>query len=417
MNIQFPQNVTTKYFYALTLRKLCQFLYASDFSSELYIDLRQTDYIEPSVLCDLINYLYLLHDNKDIDTYLLFGENKRLISFMDRCKFLTLSHFEKKFKTDIITLPSEDDSDSIRRKMYGKTATKAENTEHIRAVLLPHYYDDTLHEYQYGEAYDTPIRRKMLTDEATNKIQSQIQRDLSTLILLKETVMKETQFKENLINIIGSLSPAYCEIVDNSIRHGSDCSEANKYCFYTFHFYGRSGLCFGSSDVGDGFYESFRRKFFERRIKPVIFTYEEYMDPSNSSQMQSLMGILEGIAYRLDKKLEYGLPYILSTIVLELHGQLTVHSDCTALVLTREVIEDLFVIEENELYGTLSKTGDPQYNQYKLSTYQRDYMRRLAMDIKMQNDYVKAGTLHLYDYRFPGTHVSATVEVKEPAEV
>ena len=405
MNIQFPEKLYTQYFYGITLRKLCSLLYSPIPPAELVIDARQTTFIEPSVLCDLLNYLYLLQSIKNIDVFIKFGGNKILISFLDRCKFLSLSDFARIFKTDIVTISSEPD------RYDNQSIGKAQNTEHIRRILLPKNYSEETHEYEYGEKSDTATIRKMLTNEMIGKTLSRINADLISLVKRKKIAM-QVQYSANLANIVRELPSPYCEMISNSIRHGCDSTGDDIYCFYTFHFYKDSGLCFGNSDGGEGFYKSLRRKFDSRKFMPSVFTFDEYTNPSNSPMIQSLMGILEGLAYRLNKKLEYGLPYILTAIGLEFSGKIIIHSDYTALVFTEETIQDLFEIEENKLCGTISENGEISYNHYSISAFRRENMRSLVLNLAKQTEYVKKSRLFFYDYCFPGTHISANLHEK-----
>ena len=123
MIIKGPEYFDYRYFYRFTLGKLMDFAEVEN-DEELVFDLQSTLHMTPSVVCDLLSFFTYLKQKKEANVFLLFGNAKRLATYLIDSQFFLYNDFGELFNSDIIS--------------YTNSNQKTLNTDYIGRIRIPH---------------------------------------------------------------------------------------------------------------------------------------------------------------------------------------------------------------------------------------------------------------------------------------
>ena len=356
----------------------------------LYLDFESTEFISPSVLCDLLSITNVIKGKVTGKIHFLFGYNTSLISFLKNTDFFLMVDVGRTLFTDVLDLGGEDSSYSS----YSKFMKKRENTDKFRRINLPRERDD-----DYGPAHEIIYYDKNKgVDAEKQRISSTVQRDFWAFYSKKQHAINNIGINYECCEYLAN---AYSEIVINSYFHGG-----KNYCFYTFQNYNHSGLSFVSSDTGIGYHGSFVEKISAGKKRRGLFTSNEYTQITDVKR-QSLMSIVEGLLYRHfnpKQAFDHGILDIIKIILgvgRNNNAILRIQSDYAMLQLDTVSLPWLFS-------GT---NQDRQYNGvYYNITPKTDMFRKIVLDENTHSTWERSRHIVYSDFCFPGVHISATID-------
>lgn len=361
MIIDFPQFVEYKYFYRFLLGKLITFA-NSEAENMLILNLQQTDYLAPNVICDLLCYFkYLRSLRTTANVYLSFGSSVRLSSYLDNAWFFLQSENGSLFSTDLLSFGSNDPH------------SKLVNTSKINRIAIPNVG-------MQGTSVHLPL-------ETVN----QVHRQVNTLF----SKTKIAGMHRYGISGPAQITTAFTEILENSYCHSQDYRNCG--CYYTFQNYKKTGLNFACSDIGVGFYDSLIQQFSSPNCvkQPKIFSKTQFQQFASDDKRKHLAAILESIVYRVGEgaNIDYGFPYIISTLVIPNDGELIIHCVNTLLKIDISFLRTYFVINEGRIID-----------------FNTQALRDLVLSESTFETAIETGILRIYDYFFPGVHFSVRIK-------
>lgn len=390
MEVKFPQRVDYKYFYRFSLKKIISFL---NFPAEtvLIIDMQDTDYMKPSILCDLLSSFNLIRIHKDANIYLKFGRNKRLPDYLSRTGFFLHSNYWQLFATDLMSMETEISS-----------SRQARNTDKVWRIDIPKHNPNS--EYKN---LDMPQAKSREIQDCVNR----------AFFQMKQKGYRNGQYGDG-ISFIDEVSRGYIEIVENSYEH-SNLTDYVEHSYYTFQNYANTGFFFANSDLGCGFFRSLMKKKdqiildmsrdgknqeeIQKQVadfqKKLLFTPEEYAGFQSNRALLNCAAIVEGIAFRITegKSLIRGIPYILSRFVLSNNGIFMLHNENVMLEIDRDFVNEFFIVSVDSK-GELAIDG-----------YRREALRSIVFSQGVWKSLICKGNLRIFDYTFPGVHMAVEV--------
>lgn len=357
-------------------------------NEDLQIDFEGTTFISPSVLCDLLSMINYVKDIAKGRIYLYFGYNPSLISFLRNTDFFMMADVGKTVFTDVIDLRGEDSSYTS----YSLYMMKRNNTEKIRRINLPKERDD-----DYGKAHEIIYYdRNKGVDKEKERISSVVQQDFWTLYSKKRRAINSMGIDYECCEYLAN---AYSEIVINSYFHGG-----HDYCFYTFQNYKNTGLSFVSSDTGMGYHDSFVEKIYAGKRLKGLFSNDDFLRTDNR-KIQSLMSIVEGLLYRYfnpKQVFDHGILDIVKIILgvgRNNNAIIRIQSDYAMLQLDAGALPWLF---DGVTHGT---TGV-----YFNIVPKLEMFKEIVTNNSVRAAWERSGHIVYSDFRFPGVHISATID-------
>lgn len=387
MIIEFPQFVDFSYFYRFLLNDFQAYL-NSDNYDDLVLDLQYTEYMSPSVLCDMLCFFKYQRDKKGGQVVLALGNSTKLRTYLEDAMFFYHSERQTLFSTDIINYRS-----------IGSGGLRELNTNKIKRINIP--ADTSL-----GISYS-----------AKKEYYDQIE-------ILYNKYKKEGMEKLGLSNK-EEVREAFLQIIINAYEHSND--HQNYGCYYTFQNYIRSGLDFACSDIGGGFYQSRKAKYLhyqnnkasyekakKKPVIPQIFTLEEFLSLQFDDFRRELAAILESLVFRIREQdfAEYGFPYIFKVLVLPCHGTIQIHSVNTLLIVDKAFIDEFFIIGEKKKIGNeqLLSSEKTEKKEYIIRDFNKEALRKLVFDPQILEEKRRKRIIQFYDYSFPGAHLSVHID-------
>lgn len=373
MVIEFPRFVDYKYFYRYILEKLVLFTKLEN-QEELVIDLQHTDHITPNVVCDLLCYFKYQYEIKGAAVFLAFGNSNKLRNYLEDAMFFLHNENETLFSTDIV---------SYRNLQKN---SKELNTNKINRVNIP--------------ISSNPYKHAILPVSVVSQIQQQIY-----VLFNKQKINGMKRFG---LESPEQLTAAFKEIVENSYAHSNDFRNCG--CYYSFQNYRKTGLSFACSDIGIGFFESLKRKYFyqydeyeDKHKRPKLFSEKELLSFEREPKKRNIAAILESIVFWIgeDDVGYFGFPYIFQILVLPSNGILTIHSDNTLLTIDRDFLYE---------FCDISVVENESVRRFLIKGFRKEEMRALVLNRQKQKEKIDQGTIRFYEYNFPGVHLSVHIE-------
>lgn len=361
--IRFPEYVSSIYFYRFPLKKIMNFINTPS-DSELIIDLQTAKFMEPSVICDLLSSLKLLYQYKDALVYIMFGTSKRLSSYLGNANFFLHSEGGRLFSTDLVN------SIDSNYNSY-----RAINTDKIGRINIP-----------CGGGSDLP---------------QQVINEISLLLARLFSKPKFEGMRRFGLTDFPTLEIGYLEILENSYEHSNEI-DMESCCYYTYQNYQKTGLSFANSDIGIGFYTSLMHKAEGNPNILKVFSLSELRGFQNDLRKKSLAAMIESITLRISSKEREaqlrGFPFIFSSLILPCDGKLMLHCDNILLGIDSSFLQEYYDIE----YSQEDKT-------YWFRGFHREKLRNIVFDAGEQTQLAQNDRLRVFDYIFPGVHMSVQI--------
>ncbi len=338
----------------------------NDIDNELIIDLSNSDYISPDVLCDLLSYFKVLQQKRfAVIPHLEFGLFSKAKMYFINSNFFLMSEQNSLFTTDV-------------ELSIGKGSMAQKTGKFMRETFN-----------------SLDISRSM------TRLRENMYLQINALF----NISKINQMENLSIYDPLSLLDGMGEIIENSYLYSKD--EKNRSCFYTFQTYLNSGFTFACSDTGIGFYKSlmdiYFRQYDTRKKLPKIYSREDFKALNMNPIKRNIAGIIESLVLNIEPGYvaDYGFPYILQNLVLKNDGVLYIQNENILMRIDSDFLNQYFKITSEERWFGNRKTTEARIIGFNAAN-----LRDLVYHAATKPPYTLSDSICVLKYSFPGVHIS-----------